>query len=260
MGAAHAAHWAAEHLAPERRGCGCVGAPIFSEHIAAHAVVTSNCRGRKMDYSSYIGSAGSAFASVIVLATYSMKTMIPLRVFGILSNIVFILTSLHTGTYVITVLHCAMLPLNVVRLMQMLRLVRGVKASLSEDLNMDWLKPFMTKRQCRKGDVLFAKDAVADEMYYTLSGRYRLTEMSLDIPPGQIIGELGMLAPSNRRTASFECIEDGVLLTVTYQQVKELYFQNPEFGFYFLRLATARLFDNIARLQTQVEQLRPIHA
>ena len=30
-----------------------------------------------MDYSSYIGSAGSAFASVIVLATYSMKTMIP---------------------------------------------------------------------------------------------------------------------------------------------------------------------------------------
>ncbi|MBV8743861.1 MAG: cyclic nucleotide-binding domain-containing protein [Xanthobacteraceae bacterium] len=212
-----------------------------------------------MDYSSYIGSAGSAFASVIVLATYSMKTMIPLRVFGILSNIVFIITSLHTGTYVITVLHCVMLPLNTVRLFQMLRLVRGVKSSLSEDLNMDWLKPFMTKHHCRKGDVLFAKDAVADEMYYTLSGRYRLTEMGIDIPPGQIIGELGMLAPSNRRTASFECIEDGVLLTVTYQQVKELYFQNPEFGFYFLRLATARLFDNIARLQTQVEQLRPAH-
>ena len=96
---------------------------------------------------------------------------------------------------------------------------------------MDWLKPFMTKRFCRKGDVLFAKDAVADEMYYTMSGRYRLTEMGIDIPPGQIIGELGMLAPSNRRTASFECTEDGMLLTVTYQQVKELYFQNPEFGF-----------------------------
>ena len=48
-----------------------------------------------MDYSQYIGSAGSAFASVIVLATYSMKTMIPLRVFGILSNIVFIVSSLH---------------------------------------------------------------------------------------------------------------------------------------------------------------------
>jgi hypothetical protein len=211
-----------------------------------------------MDYSQYIGSAGSAFASVIVLATYSMKTMIPLRVFGILSNIVFIASSLHTGTYVITVLHAVMLPLNSYRLFQMLKLVRGVKSSLSEDLNMDWLKPFMTKRPCRAGDVLFAKDAVADEMYYTLSGRYRLTEMGIDIPPGQIIGELGMLAPSNRRTASFECIEDGMLLTVTYQQVKELYFQNPEFGFFFLRLATARLFDNISRLQNQIEQLRPV--
>jgi hypothetical protein len=51
-----------------------------------------------------------------------------------------------------------------------------------------------------------------------------------------------------------------MLLTVTYQQVKELYFQNPEFGFFFLRLATARLFDNISRLQNQVEQLRPLKA
>ena len=61
-----------------------------------------------------------------------------------------------------------------------------------------------------------------------------------------------MLAPSNRRTASFECIEDGVLLSVTYQQVEELYYQNPSFGFYFLRLSTARLFDNIARLETRL--------
>jgi CRP-like cAMP-binding protein len=61
-----------------------------------------------------------------------------------------------------------------------------------------------------------------------------------------------MLAPSNRRTASFECIEDGVLLSVTYQQVEELYYQNPAFGFYFLKLSTARLFENIARLETRL--------
>ena len=91
-------------------------------------------------------------------------------------------------------------------------------------------------------------------MYYTVSGRYRLTELGIDIEAGQLIGELGMPAPSNRRTASFECIEDGVLLSVTYQQVEELYYQNPSFGFYFLRLSTARLFENIAKLETQVER------
>jgi CRP-like cAMP-binding protein len=151
-------------------------------------------------------------------------------------------------------LHLVLLPLNAFRLYQMLKLIKGVKTSLHDDLNMDWLKPFMTRSLCKKGDVLFAKDAIADAMYYTVSGRYRLTELGIEIGPGQLIGELGMLAPSNRRTASFECIEDGVLLSVTYSQVEELYYQNPSFGFYFLRISTARLFDNIARLETRLAQ------
>ena len=44
-----------------------------------------------------------------------------------------------------------------------------------------------------------------------------------------------MLAPDNRRTATLECIEDGNVLSITYEQVEELYYQNPTFGFYFLR-------------------------
>ena len=85
-----------------------------------------------MDYSSYIGSAGSAFASVIVLATYSMKTMIPLRVFGdLVQHRVHHHIAAHRG------LLCHHGPAlrdaaaNTVRLFQMLRLVRGVKSSLS---------------------------------------------------------------------------------------------------------------------------------
>ena len=206
------------------------------------------------------GDLFNSVGSLFVVATASTKTMVPLRILGIIANC-FLLTYYGLShLWVPMGLQFVALPLNGYRLHQMLRLIRNVRGAIRGNDSMDWLKPFMTKRHCRAGDVLFAKDAVADEMFYTLSGRYRLTEMNIDIPPGQIIGELGMLAPSNRRTASFECIQDGVLLTVTYQQVKELYFQNPEFGFYFLRLATARLFDNIARLQTQVEQLRPAHA
>ncbi|HWH92203.1 MAG TPA: Crp/Fnr family transcriptional regulator, partial [Candidatus Binatia bacterium] len=45
---------------------------------------------------------------------------------------------------------------------------------------------------------------------------------------------------------------DGEVLTASYQQVKELYFQNPQFGFYFLRLTSERLFDNIARLEQEL--------
>jgi CRP-like cAMP-binding protein len=89
-------------------------------------------------------------------------------------------------------------------------------------------------------------------MYYSVSGRYRLQEMGIEIPTGQVFGDLGLLAPDNRRTQTIECIEDGEVLTATYQQVKELYFQNPQFGFYFLRLTTERLFENIGRLEKEL--------
>jgi len=89
-------------------------------------------------------------------------------------------------------------------------------------------------------------------MYYSVSGRYRLIEMGIELPTGQVFGDLGLLAPDNLRTQTIECVEDGDVLTATYQQVKELYFQNPQFGFFFLRLTSERLFDNIKRLEQEI--------
>jgi CRP/FNR family transcriptional regulator, cyclic AMP receptor protein len=99
---------------------------------------------------------------------------------------------------------------------------------------------------------LFAKGEVAHDMFYTMSGRYVLVEPGIEIEPGHLVGELAMLAPDNRRTATLECIEAGNVLSITYEQVEELYYQNPTFGFYFLRLATARLFDNVGRLESEL--------
>ena len=65
-----------------------------------------------------------------------------------------------------------------------------------------------------------------------------------------------MLSPSNMRTQTLECVEPGLILSVSYSKVEELYVQNPEFGFYFLRLSSARLFENINTLQRQLEQAK----
>jgi hypothetical protein len=46
----------------------------------------------------------------------------------------------------------------------------------------------------------------------------------------------------------------GVVLTITYDEVEELYFQNPTYGFYFQRLATEHLLRNMTRLETRVAQ------
>ena len=203
-------------------------------------------------------NAAGIFTSIFVVATYTMRTMIPLRIFGILTNIIVIGYSLPTHAYATVLLHGILLPLNAYRLHQMLQLVRDVKKSVNSDLSMNWLKPFMTKRQCKAGEVLFYKDEKAEEMFYIVSGRFRLVEMGFDLPVGIITGELGMLSPSNKRTQTLECLEDGVVLSVSYRQVEELYVQNPAFGFYFLRLVSARLFQNLGRLEARLmEQSGP---
>ena len=212
-------------------------APMDTSHLAEHA-----------------GSAASLFASVFVVATLSMRTMIPLRVFGILTNIVLIATAIPNHNYPSMVLQSVVLVLNSYRLHQMLQLVRDVKKSVNSDLSMEWLKPFMTERKCAAGEVLFYKDEKAEDMFYIVSGRFKLVESGIELPVGAIVGEFGMLSPSNLRTQTLECVEAGLILSVSYTKVEELYVQNPAFGFYFLRLFTARLFQNIETLQQQLAQ------
>jgi CRP-like cAMP-binding protein len=202
----------------------------------------------------HAGTFGTLFASVFVLATTTMRTMIPLRIFGILANVVLIATALPSHNYLTIMLQTVMLSLNSYRLHQMLQLVRDVKKSVNSDLSMEWLKPFMTERRCEAGEVLFYKDEKAEDMLYIVSGRFKLVESGIELPVGAIVGELGMLSPSNMRTQTLECIEAGMILSVSYTKVEELYVQNPEFGFYFLRLSSARLFQNIATLEQRLAQ------
>jgi CRP-like cAMP-binding protein len=135
----------------------------------------------------------------------------------------------------------------------MLNLVKKARLSAQGDLSMDWLRPFMSPRKYRKGEVLFHKGDTAKEMFLTVTGKFLVTEIGVELPPGRLLGEIGFVTPKNKRTQTVECIADGDVLTITYEKLLELYFQNPEFGYYFLRLTTERLMQNIARLEGIIE-------
>jgi hypothetical protein len=195
-----------------------------------------------------LGYAAAAFT----LATYSMKTMIPLRISGIAANVLFIAFGYLAGVYPNLILHLILLPLNALRLYQMLQLVKRVSEASAGDLNMDWLKPFMSSRRVAAGEILFRQDDPANRMFYVVSGRYRLVEIGVDVAPGTVVGELGLLAPSHTRTQTLECVEAGEVLQISYDQVKQLYFQNPKFGFYFMQLSSQRLFRDIERLEGEL--------
>jgi CRP-like cAMP-binding protein len=92
-------------------------------------------------------------------------------------------------------------------------------------------------------------------MYFVVSGEFRIPELKVPIGPGQVVGELGMLTPNQIRTQSVACVKDADVLRITYDQVRQLYFQNPKFGFYFLQLTSRRLFENVERLEKRLTDL-----
>jgi ABC-type multidrug transport system fused ATPase/permease subunit len=192
--------------------------------------------------------------AIFFVATLLTQTMVPLRVANMIGCAFFAGFGALAGSVTTFLLYLLMLPINAYRLRQMLNLVKKARGATQGDTSMEWLKPFMTERKYRKGAVLFKKDDRADEMFLTVTGNFLVKEINVKLPPGQLMGELGFLSPDNKRTATVECIEDGHVLTITYEKLLEIYFQNPQFGYYFLVLTSQRLLENIARLETNLAQ------
>lgn len=191
------------------------------------------------------------YAAVIVnVGVYLMRTMVPLRIFAVITNCMFIGYAFLTGGYPTLLLNCILLPLNGYRLAEMLILIRRTRtAAIKHDFDMNFIRPFTRKRKMETGEKLFSKGDEADAMYIIESGRFVLPESGIELSPGAIVGELGLLSPGGLRTQSLVCESSGAVLRLGYQQFKQLYFQNPKFSYYFLQLTTGRLFENLATLE-----------
>lgn len=198
----------------------------------------------------FIGFVGG----VLYIASHYMKTMVPLRVCEIISNALFVFYGLLYPSYPTLFLYGILIPLNAYRLYEMIELIHKVRHAAQGDLSMSWLKPYMSKRDYKKGDLLFKKGDHAAEMFYIVKGSCRVVEINIEIPEGRLVGELGFLTPEHSRTQSVECAEDTEMMVITYDKLSELYFQNPTFGFYFLRLTSERLLQNMKRLEQELEQ------
>ncbi|GJE54175.1 MULTISPECIES: cyclic nucleotide-binding domain-containing protein [Methylobacterium] len=192
-----------------------------------------------MNWVEAIGYAGT----VLTVAASAMSTMIPLRIVALVASCFVITYGVLIGSMPVVLTEAIQIPFNAWRLYQMVRLVRDVETAASGDLSLDWLKPFGTTRRFKAGETIFRKDDAADEMFTIESGRFHIPEHGIELGAGNVVGELGMLSPGNRRTGSLVCVEAGRALCLPYSEVKQLYYQNPEFGFYFLKLTSERLFQ-----------------
>jgi CRP/FNR family cyclic AMP-dependent transcriptional regulator len=184
-------------------------------------------------------------AALLVFSSFFMKTMIPLRVVAITSNVAFstyALLGLKYGifgrVYPILVLHSSLLPLNVLRLRQVKRLINAVnKASKSETF--EYLIPYMRSERHSRGETLFKKGDAADKLYLIEEGRIFMPELGKRLSEGAVFGEVGLFAPQSVRSLSAVCEEDCRLHAITKERVLELYYENPRFGFFLIRMVSA---------------------
>jgi CRP/FNR family cyclic AMP-dependent transcriptional regulator len=183
-------------------------------------------------------------AALAVLATFCMKTMRPLRIVALFSNVVFALYGYVDALYPVLALHLILFPINLVRLIQFQRLTRRVQIAAATDLSVADILPLMHRRKVRAGETVFRKGDVADRLYYIGSGAVVIGETGVNIQAGQVFGEIGVFSPDRVRTATIVAATDCEVFELTIAKAHELYFQNPAFGFAILRLIIGRLVDN----------------
>jgi hypothetical protein len=187
-------------------------------------------------------------ASILVFAAFFMKAIVPLRVIAIASNIAFIGYAIGASNIPILVLHIALLPLNIFRTAQHLKLVRAVRRAMDVDPHVESILPYMKKRSYPKGTVLFKKGDRADAMFFLISGKIRFPEIDVTIGDGNIFGEMAPFLKDRCRTSGAVCIEDCEVGALSETRVKELAIVEPAFGLFLTKLIARRMNENILML------------
>jgi CRP/FNR family cyclic AMP-dependent transcriptional regulator len=195
----------------------------------------------------------AAAAAGLTISSSFVKTMVPLRWLAVCSNVGFLAYGVLHPQWVMALMHGVLLPINCIRLAEMKRLTARVHAATSsKDLSVVWLKPYMKSTRHKAGAILFSKGDEAEHLYILAEGHVEFIEIGATIGPGQMFGEIAFFAPDNRRTLSARCSEDCLVLSINQSTVRQLYFQNPAFGFQIVGLIANRLSADVARLQDQL--------
>jgi hypothetical protein len=81
-----------------------------------------------------------------------VRTIVPLRGVGILSIVFFLAYGVMAGAVATICLYLLSLPINLIRLRQMLNLIKKAKVSAQGDLSLDWLRPYMSPSRLIQSD------------------------------------------------------------------------------------------------------------
>ena len=192
--------------------------------------------------------------TLVVIAAF-VRTMIPLRLLTVGSNIGLLIYGALRPSPITMMIAATLLPINIYRAIEMTRLTRRVnRAEVAGNQAGLWLRPYMKPKRLRAGQVLFRKGDRADRMYLLAQGEMELADIGVKMVSGRIFGEIALFSPNKIRTHTVRCLTPCTVLVISYGTVKQLYFQNPAFGFHLIELLASRLGNDVERAERQLRE------
>jgi CRP/FNR family transcriptional regulator, cyclic AMP receptor protein len=197
-----------------------------------------------MNFDFGLGNILGFIGAVLMVASYLMKSMLPLRLAALVASFFFFAYGALKGAWPTLLLYAILIPINIKKALHVYQLVKAIERAKADTPVADWLLPHMTQRRIPAGTVLWHKGDRANEMVYVESGMIRLVEHGELRGPGTLVGEIGMLSPDNLRTLTITCETDCVVYALSAEDMVALYYQNPKLGFHVMRLVVQRLLHD----------------
>jgi phosphotransferase system glucose/maltose/N-acetylglucosamine-specific IIC component len=205
--------------------------------------------------SGIVALIAAGIAGAFIIVSSFVKTMIPLRCLAVGGNLGFLIYGVFHPSLIMILLHGALLPINLYRTAEMVRLTRRVHAAAKDsDLSGVWLRPYMRRQRLKAGQVLFRKGDEATHLYFLAHGRIEFTEIGDVMEPGRLFGEIAFFSPDRRRSLTARCVTACTVLRIDEMTFKQLYFQNPAFGFQVVTLVAGRLLADRQRAEAQASR------
>jgi CRP/FNR family cyclic AMP-dependent transcriptional regulator len=186
---------------------------------------------------------------VLLLVSSAMRTIIWLRVLAIGAGLALAAYGVIAVRYPVAAFAVVLSIIHVWRLLEMRKLVAATRAATaagSAPITADWILPYMRPMSVPADTVIFRRGEAAEAMYFISSGQVRFDELDIEIGEGTLFGEIGIFTDQKVRSATAKSIAPCSLLVVSADKVRELFFQNPEFGFFLVGLITKRLSEDAA--------------
>ena len=205
-----------------------------------------------------LGYAAGGFG----IYAFRAKTMIPLRIAATCGCALGLAYGVIRDAQPTIIVNALMLALNLWRLEEMRRLIADSGAAAGTDPSRpdgyDWLKPFMNRVELPTGRVLFRKGEVGAEAFPIGEGEVHIPEYDATVRPGDLLGEIGLLATDNKRSATAVCRTSVRAWRVSYHELKELCLQDPQFCLHLATVIVRRFEHNLRYARREPETVAPV--